>query len=75
MKVALPFVNDGLERHERVFVAQIEQVRVEVEAEFAEQLASATWWERVKLRRLIRQEISRRMPKPPSAQSLYGAQH
>jgi hypothetical protein len=72
MNGVLKFYDGGIERHEQVYAIQVEQVCAEVEAEFAEQLAGASFWQRVKLRREIRREVARRLPKPPSLRNLYG---
>ena len=66
------FVFDGLDRHAVAWDRVYAEVQVEVEAEFAEQLAQAGMWERIKLRREIRQEIARRLPGPPDPANLYG---
>jgi hypothetical protein len=69
---SLRFVFDGSERQECASAILFEQIRAEVLAEFGEQLANGTFWQRIKLRRLIRREIARRLPKAPSPYSLYG---
>ena len=72
MNQALGILHDSWERHECAHAELAKQVRIEVEAEFAEQLASATFWQGVKLRRQIRLEVARRLPKPPSPYNLHG---
>jgi hypothetical protein len=72
MTRVLRFVDDGIERHEIALTVLAEQAFAEVEAEYAEQFAAATFWQRIRLRRLIRQEVARRLPKPPSPYNLYG---
>ena len=72
MNKCLTFLPDGRDRHEQAHVLIAEQIEAEVMAEYAEQLATATVWQRLRLRRLIRQEVARRLPEPPSPRNLYG---
>jgi hypothetical protein len=59
-------LSDGSARHRRAVALQI---RLDVEREYEDQLAQASFIKRLKLRWLMRQEIARRMPSP---KSLYG---
>jgi hypothetical protein len=54
------FVEDGAERAAAAVIARI---RDEVELEYAERLNSASWFERWRLYREIRNEVSRRLAK------------
>jgi hypothetical protein len=72
MSDRFPFLPDGPHRHQQAWNILFEKVETEVLAEYTEQLAGASFWQRLKLRRLIRQEVARRLPKPPSSSSLYG---
>lgn len=72
MTQTLGILHDGRKRHEAAQIDLAKKIRVEVEAEFAEQLAEATWWQWVNLQRQIRQEVARRLPKPPSRYNLHG---
>lgn len=72
MMPALRFVDDGIDRHEIAYSVLLGQIRAQVEAEFAEELTEAGWWQWMHIRRKIRQEAARRAPKPPSGYNLYG---
>ncbi len=52
------FVADG---QRRAYDAEIEHVRTEVEAQYAEELSRAGIWNRLRIRRKIKREIRKRM--------------
>jgi hypothetical protein len=63
------FVNDGFKR---AYVGIRNQVRFEVEAEYAARLESASFFERRVLKREIRAEFERRVrERLPSSKSLF----
>jgi hypothetical protein len=62
------FVEDGQKRAEK---AMAPQVHAEVEAEYAERLASARWYRRLMLRREMRREIRRRVERVAPSGGLY----
>jgi hypothetical protein len=63
------FVVDG---NERLADGVRAVVKLEVEAEFSEQLANSTWLQRLRLRRQMRSEIERRVAKEmPSENALW----
>lgn len=63
-----PIVADG---HSHARAALIEQVTREVQARYAEALAVAGFWGRLRLRRRMRQEIERRMEELAPDNALY----
>jgi len=65
---ACGFVADG---EDRLIAVLFPQVRKEVEAEFSERLADASWFERWFLRLAISREINRRIRTEASPQALY----
>jgi hypothetical protein len=62
------FVDDGCERAR---AASLDTIRAEVEREFSERLASAGWWERVRLSYEMRREIERRLDRVAPPWGLY----
>jgi hypothetical protein len=64
------FVEDGCERAR---AASIDTIRAEVQREFAERLASAGWWERVRLRYAMRREIKKRLDRVAPPWGLYSS--
>jgi hypothetical protein len=68
MKSPDHFVQDGAERYLAVIVPEI---RSAVRAEFAEQLAKASFFQKLQLQRAIRREINRRVTVAISPRALY----
>ena len=66
MQVDNRFLADGDQRLRNV---QKPQVRAEVEQQYADRLAAASWFERRKIRKQIKAEIKRRLNElsPPDA--------
>jgi hypothetical protein len=62
------FVHDGCYRAR---TARVSAIRAEVEREYAEQLQSAGFWERWRLRREMKQEIERRLERVAPPWGLY----
>ena len=68
MSRANQLVVDGCERARRALEPT---VAAEVTAEFAEQLARASWWRRMQLRYTIRREVAARIERLASERALY----
>jgi hypothetical protein len=62
------FIVDG---DDRLFAILLQQFREEVEAEFAERFADASWFERWRLRREMAREVNRRIRSEVSNQTLF----
>lgn len=62
------FLEDGCDRAQ---AAISETIRAEVEQEFREQLAAASWIERLRLRHTIRREVRQRINRQAPADALY----
>jgi hypothetical protein len=62
------FIIDGADR---LFAILLQQFREEVEAEFAERFAVASWFERWRLRREVAREVKRRIRSAVSDQTLF----
>lgn len=62
------FVADGCQRARRVLHPTVE---VEVATRYAEQLAGATWRQRLQLRRQIRREVAARIEQLAPERALY----
>ena len=68
MKRNNKIVADG---RQRAYDGSIEQVRVEVEAKYAEELKNAGFWGRMRLRQQMEREIRQRMTKIAPPDGLY----
>jgi hypothetical protein len=68
MHIRDDFVADGAERHTAAILPEIEAA---VRAEFAQELAQASFLKRIRVHFLIRREIRRRLDEAVSPKSLY----
>jgi hypothetical protein len=68
----LQVVQDGRIRAHR---ASIDQIRLQVRLEFADRLATASWFKRLVLRREMRREIERRLERVAPPWGLYFSAH
>lgn len=62
------FLEDGCDRAQ---AAISETIRTEVEQEFREQLAAASWLERLRLRHTMRREVRQRIHRQAPADAIY----
>ena len=62
------FVEDG---YERACAASIDKIRADVKQEYAERLAMAGWWERLRLHYEMRREVERRLDRVAPPWGLY----
>lgn len=69
MQLNQRFLADGEARYQ---TALREEIRVAVEAEYAERVEASTIWQRIKLHYEIKREIRRRLKQAISPTSLYG---